>query len=90
MLLKKIELKLLLLLLLLLLKVFYSFIFVRRYCGMRVHVCISSFLPCSYLLTMTSFIVPDRDEAAAKKDNAPNKRKKEKRKLNFFKKEVAF
>ena len=68
---------------------FFIFLFVRRYCGMRVHVCIPSFLPCSYLLTMTSFIVPNRVEAAAKKDNAPNKRKKEKRKLNFFLKLVA-
>ena len=63
--------------------------FVRRYCAMRVHVCISSFLPWSYLLTMTSFIVPNRVEAAAKKDNSPNKRKKEKRKLKFSKKLVA-
>ena len=51
---------------------------------MTVHVCRPSSLPCSYLLTMMSFIVPNRVEAAAKKDNAPNKRKKEKRKLNFF------
>ena len=43
---------------------------------MRVHVCIPSFVPCSYLLTMPSFIVPNRVEAAAKKDDAPNKRKK--------------
>ena len=35
---------------------------------------------------MTSFIVPNRVEVAAKKDNAPMKRKKEKRKLKFTKK----
>ena len=59
-------------------------VFVRRYCGMRIHVCIPSFLPWSYFLTMTSFIVPNRVEAAVMNDNALNKRKKEKRRLKLF------
>ena len=43
---------------------------------MRVHVSRPCFLPCSYLLTMMSFKVPKTVEAAAKKDNARNKRRK--------------
>ena len=52
--------------------------------SMRVHICRPSFLPCSHFLTMTSFVVPNKVEAAAKKDNAPYKRKIEKRKLKII------
>ena len=57
---------------------------------MKVHVCRPSFLPCSYLLIIMSFIVPNRVEAAAKKDSSPNKRKKEKRKLKNLLKNIRF